>query len=76
MLKVTQAAFVSKACQTSTSARVFFNWLHLPLTNRQPAVIKPPHDWLMSFAMDLAALCDSYVVVKMAPMNAIWLFSV
>ena len=26
--------------------------------------------------MDLAALCDTYVVVKMAPMDAIWLFLV
>ena len=42
MLKVFQAAFVvarSKAYQTSTSARVAFKWLHIPLTTRQPAVI-------------------------------------
>ena len=26
--------------------------------------------------MDLATLCDTYMEVKMAPMDAIWLFSV
>ena len=48
MLKVAQAAstvallllwLVSEACQVFTSALVTFKWLHIPLTNRQPAVI-------------------------------------
>ena len=35
------------------------------------------HDWLMNLAMDLAALCNiKNVELKMAPVNAIWLFSV
>ena len=35
-----------------------FKWLHLPLTSRQPCSCNSPHYWLMSLAMDLAALCD------------------
>ena len=50
---------VSEPCQTSTSTRVAFKWLHIPLTSRQPAVISSPYDWLMSLTMDLAALCDN-----------------
>ena len=38
MLKVARAAF-AVACQTSTSARVAFKWLHIPLASRQLAVI-------------------------------------
>ena len=35
-----------------------------------------PHHWLMSsLAMDLFALCDSYVELKVAPMDTIWLLS-
>ena len=34
------------------------------------------HNWLMSWAMDLSALYDTYMEVKMAPMDAIWLFIV
>ena len=30
---------VSETCQTSTSVRVAFKWLHIPLTSRQLAVI-------------------------------------
>ena len=44
----------------SMSASVAFKWLH----------INSLHDWLMSLAMNLAALCD--VEVKMAPMDAVW----
>ena len=36
---------VSEACQTSTSAQVTFKWLHIPLTNRQPAVIHHTTGW-------------------------------
>ena len=41
--------------------------------DKQTAGCDLPHDWMMSLAMDLAAFCDTYVVVKMAPMDAIWL---
>ena len=47
---------VSEVCQTSSRAWMFFKWLHLPLTSRQPAV----HDWLLSLDTDLAALCDMW----------------
>ena len=40
--------------------------------DKQTASCNAPHDWLMSLAMDLAALCDRYVEVKMAQMDAIW----
>ena len=39
MLKDALAAFVSEACQTSTSAQVTLKWLHILLASRQPAVI-------------------------------------
>ena len=41
----------------STSVRVTFKLLHIPLTSRQLGC-NSPHDWLMSLAMDLTALCD------------------
>ena len=47
-----------------------------PPHDKQTAGCNSPHDWLMSLAMDLGALCDVYVVVKMAPMDDIWLFTV
>ena len=65
---------VSEAYQTSTSTQVTFKWLHIPLTSKQPAVRNSPHDWLMSLAIDLATLCDTYVEVKIALMDVIWLF--
>ena len=75
MLKVTQTAFVV-ACFWSLSD--ICEWLGrlqmatYPL-DKQTAGCNSPPDWLVGFAMDLAALCDTYVVVKMAPMDAIWL---
>ena len=42
--------------------------------DKQIADCNSPHNWLMSLAKDLAALCD--MEVKMAPMDAIWLFFV
>ena len=39
--------------------------------DKQTAGCNSPHYWLISLAMDLAALGDDYVVVKMAPMDAI-----
>ena len=65
---------VSEACQTYMSVWVTFKWLY-PLDKQTDDCISP-HDTLMSLAMDLAALCDMYVEVKMAPMDAIWLFLV
>ena len=60
VLKVAQAALlwlVSEACQTSMSIWVAFKWTPSRLDN-QTASSSSPHDWLMSLAMDLAALCD------------------
>ena len=58
MLRVAQAAFaVSEACQIFASARAVFNWLHFSFKNRQPGC-NSPHNWLISLAMNLAALCD------------------
>ena len=62
---------VSEASQRSMSAQVAFKWLFT--LDKQTAGCNSPHDWLMSLAMDLAALL-LYVEVKMASMNAIWLF--
>ena len=41
--------------------------------DKQTAGCNSPHDWLMTLAMDLTALCDTYVEVKMTPVDAIWL---
>ena len=43
--------------------------------DKQTAGYYSPDEWLMSLAMDLAALCE-YVEMKMEPMDAIWLFIV
>ena len=32
-----------------------------------------PNDWLVSLAMDLAALCDTECGGEMTPMDAFWL---
>ena len=63
LLKVEQSAFTqafSQACLASTSARVVFEWPHLPLASRQPAENHPRRDWLMSLTIDLAASCDMW----------------
>ena len=39
----------------------------------QPAGYKLPHDWLVSLDTNVAVLC--YVQLKIAPIDAIWLFS-
>ena len=57
LLKAEKSAF-SQACLASTSTRVAFKWPHLPLA--QTAGRESPHNWLMSLAMDLAALCDMW----------------
>ena len=44
--------------------------------DKQPAGYKSPHDWLVRLGMDLALLCVTYVEPKLAPTDAIWLFSV
>ena len=43
------------------------------LLDKQTAGCNSPHDWLMSFAMDLVALFE-YVEGKMAPMDAFGCF--
>ena len=45
------------------------------LFDKQIAGCNLPHNWLMSFTMELTDLCDTYVEVKMAQAEAIWLFS-
>ena len=65
MLKVAQlqAAF-AVACFRELSdvheysGRLKFKWLHIPMTSSRTVVCNSPHGWLMSLAMDLAALCD------------------
>ena len=44
--------------------------------DKQTASYKSPHDWLVRLAMDLAVLCITYVELKIAQTDAIWLFSV
>ena len=57
MMKVAQATF-AVACQTSTSAQVAFKWFHID--DKQTDGCNSPNKWLMSLAMDLAALCDTW----------------
>ena len=44
--------------------------------DNQTAGYKSPHDWLVGLGMELAILCVTYVELKIAPTDAIWLFSV
>ena len=46
------------------------------LLNKQIAGCNSLYDWMMSLAINLAALYDTYVEVIMVPMGIIWLFSV
>ena len=74
MLKVAQAVFAVACFWGLSDVHECLGRLQMstyPL-DKQTAGCNLSHDLLMSFAMDLAALCD-YVVVKMAPMDAIWL---
>ena len=48
----------------------FLQMVAYPL-GKQTAGCNSRYEWLMSLAMNLAALCN--VEVKMAPMDAIWL---
>ena len=54
----------------STSVRVTFKWLHIPLTSRQPAVIHHTTG-LMSLAMDLKGLCAVYEAIQVRHENVI-----
>ena len=48
-------------CKTQACARVCKeNKCHILLTSRQTASCNSPHDWLVSLAMNLAALCDMW----------------
>ena len=53
---------VSEACQMSTSVRVVFKWLHTWSSWQADSwpYVNSPHDWLISLAMDLTALCDMW----------------
>ena len=44
----------------SMSARVAFKWLHISLKSSQLTAIHHTNGWLVSLAMDLAALCDMW----------------
>ena len=50
----------SEACQTFTSVRVAFTKIAPSPLDKQTASCNLLHDWLMSLAMDLAALCDMW----------------
>ena len=68
------------ACLTSMSAQVIFKWLHHPLTSGQPCVICGGENgtsgyYLAVFIVDVA-LAYHFVAPKMAPVDAIWLYSV
>ena len=41
--------------------------------DKQTVSCNSPHDWVMSLAMDLAALCDTICGGENEPMDAIWL---
>ena len=57
MLKVAQAAF-AEACQTFMSACMGVLQMAPSPLDKQAASCNSPRDWLMSLAMNLAALCD------------------
>ena len=74
MLKVVQTAS-AEACFSGLSdvheCSIVFKWL-----DKQTAGNNSLHDWSMSLAMDLAALCDMWMYIrKMTPVDAIWPFS-
>ena len=80
MLNATQAA-LAVACfepyQMPMSDQVDFTWLHLPWTNRQLAVNYHMTGWLIRLAVYSSAMCDILIMeLKMAPIDAVWLFSV
>ena len=67
MLKIAQAAF-AVAYQISMNALWFYK-INLSPLDKYKANFTPPHDWLMSLPIDLAALCENRTA------DAIWLFS-
>ena len=75
MLKVGRAAFAVAGLWGLSDVHECSGYLQIAVyhLDKQTAGCNSPHYWLISLAMDLAALCDDYVVVKMAPMYAIWL---
>ena len=65
---------VSEACQISTGAWVTFEWLHLPSTSRQPAVIHHMTGWWAGpwIHLHTFVICGD----KNGKMDTIYLFSV
>ena len=62
MLKVTWAAFAVACFWGLSDIHECLGLLQMashPL-DKQTAGCNSPHDWLMSLAMDLAALCDTW----------------
>ena len=78
LLKVKQSAFTQGSFSSLSGISRVLGWpLNDPSSlGKQPASCESPHDWLMSLAMDLAALCDMCMEVKMAAMEVISLFLV
>ena len=77
MLKVAQATFAAACFSGLSDIHECLGVLQMipsPL-DKQTADCDSLHDWLMSLAMDLAALCDMKEV-KMTPLDAIWPFLV
>ena len=75
MLKVTRAAFAVACFLGLTDIHECSGGLQMATYSfdKQTTGCNSPHDWLLSLAMDLAALCDTYAEMKIAPMDAIWL---
>ena len=62
MLKVAQAAFAVACFRSLLDVYECMGCLQMaayPLA-KQTAGCNSPHDWLMSLAMDLTALCDTW----------------
>ena len=77
MVEVAQDAFAVACIWGLSDVHEYLGRLQMALytLDKQTAGCNSLHDWLMNLAMDLTASL-LYVVVKMASVNAIWLFLV
>ena len=76
LLKVKRSAFTQASFSSLSDIHECSGGLQLALSSldKQTAECDSPHNWLMSVAMDLAALCNMWIDAKRTPMDAIWLF--
>ena len=76
LLKVEQSAFTQTSFSSLSDVHEYSVGLQMAPSSlgKQMADCDLLHNWLMSMAMDLAALCD--MCREMAPMDAIWLILV